>query len=545
MGIRVSFYLLWFFVLVGERCHEQHAQVLRGVELVLAYAVFLGLAIAASGGDLFAAEVYIALLLISTTVYLLVPRHTADLMAWIRPDLGVGAQRSGCGFIGTVRFLFVLIVIGLHLWFWGTGVESTSIDRISRDQSGCAPSVQVGFAFGPIDLHNGGFRAMNVLLMLALLAGGVAIGAMKAGLVGSKESRRRRKVNRFRIRVIKEVETFAGLTIASVLVVAIELAIRWNGISAVVNQIRTAAQLIPLGIVMALILAFLCDLRNNISEEENSSGTGSPISAKGTKTNPILEEPWIKRLRVTRSRSVKALEQLPSDHLPSPKPTIPSSTDNIPSLSSGADSKIYQKQKVTGSLRDRLVPVPEEPTHLAPVDTAAGAKSHSTKPSVAPFFRRIEAAFQDKPAIATKPRRAVASEMEPARSPSPDAEDLIQQLKEHYLQTATTLHESATMRLAQVHTDLCRQLRQTIVRSDAAFLASAEAHANKLAQPLAAVQIRSQRRGVRDGAALSWSEERSTGELVARAEEQLAQFERGVAGLWAEWAAAENEGSSY
>lgn len=194
MGIRVSFYLLWFFVLVGERCHEQHAQVLRGVELVLAYAVFLGLAIAASGGDLFAAEVYIALLLISTTVYLLVPRHTADLMAWIRPDLGVGAQRSGCGFIGTVRFLFVLIVIGLHLWFWGTGVESTSIDRISRDQSGCAPSVQVGFAFGPIDLHNGGFRAMNVLLMLALLAGGVAIGAMKAGLVGSKESRRRRKV---------------------------------------------------------------------------------------------------------------------------------------------------------------------------------------------------------------------------------------------------------------------------------------------------------------------------------------------------------------
>ena len=59
--------------------------------------------------------------------------------------------------------------------------------------------------------------------------------------------------------------------------VAIELAIRWNGISAVVNQTRTAAQLIPLGIVMALILAFLCDLRNNISEEENSSGTGSPV----------------------------------------------------------------------------------------------------------------------------------------------------------------------------------------------------------------------------------------------------------------------------
>ena len=172
---------------------------------------------------------------------------------------------------------------------------------------------------------------------------------------------------------------------------------------------------------------------------------------------PILEEPWIKRLRVTRSRSVKALEQLPADHLPSPKPTIPSSTDNIPSLSSGADSKIYQKQKVTGSLRDRLVPVPEEPTHLAPVDTAAGAKSHSTKPSVAPFFRRIEAAFQDKPAIATKPRRAVVNEMKPARSPSPDAEDLIQQLKgastQHSLPFPFAVPSQTTSPLSRISTD--------------------------------------------------------------------------------------------
>jgi hypothetical protein len=172
-GIRVSFYLLWFAVLIGERFQEQHAKVLRGAELILAYAVFLGLVMATSSGYLFAAEAYITLLLISTTVYLLVPRHTSDLVAWIRPDLGLGSQHAGFGIVATARCLFVLIVISLHMWFWGTGVDSASIDRMLREQGGgCQPPQQFGFAFSPVELHLGGFRALNVLLMLALLSGG-------------------------------------------------------------------------------------------------------------------------------------------------------------------------------------------------------------------------------------------------------------------------------------------------------------------------------------------------------------------------------------
>jgi hypothetical protein len=183
LGIRVSFYLLWFFVLVGERCHERHAQVPRAVELVFAYAVFIALATAVSAGYLFAAEVYVALLLISTTVYLLVPRHTTDLVAWIRPDIGLGT-RGRFGFIGVARCVFVLIVVSLHLWFWGTAVTSDEIDRSVRSQGGsCRPPQQVGFAFGPVDMDSGGFRATNVLLMLALLAGGAIIGSMKAGAI--------------------------------------------------------------------------------------------------------------------------------------------------------------------------------------------------------------------------------------------------------------------------------------------------------------------------------------------------------------------------
>jgi hypothetical protein len=145
---------------------------------------------------------------------------------------------------------------------------------------------------------------------------------------------------------------------------------------------------------------------------------------------PVLEEPWAKRLRMTRSRSFKAgREQPDSDHLPSPKPTNPSSTDDIPS-SSSTGHKSNPRQNQVQSLRERLVPPPKKPAAIPSVNsTQALTKKPASKPSVAPFFQRIEAAFQDKPAATTKTHQASTTAPRPARSPSPDAEDLIQQLK--------------------------------------------------------------------------------------------------------------------
>ncbi|GAB1315102.1 hypothetical protein MFIFM68171_05312 [Madurella fahalii] len=248
LGIRTAVYLLWYAVLIGERLSERHARTLRGAELILASVIFLGLAMTATAGHLHAAEVYIALLLVSGTVYLLVPRHTTDLVAWIHPKLRPRRQGDGFGIATVVRCLFVVIVIGLHLWFWTTGVDSASIDRALREQfDGCRQLRQVGFAFGPVELRSGGFRALNILLMLALLAGGVLVGAMKARVMGKKRSRRRRRANKLRLAILREIETVGGLGLASVLVAGIELSIQWNGVPAAsVNQVSTAAQLVPL-----------------------------------------------------------------------------------------------------------------------------------------------------------------------------------------------------------------------------------------------------------------------------------------------------------
>ena len=94
------------------------------------------------------------------------------------------------------------------------------------------------------------------------------------------------------------------------------------------------------------------------------------------------------------------------------------------------------------------------------------------------------------------------------------------------------------MRLSQTHSDLVRKLDQS-VQGETAFLGQTEQHIKDLTSPLDKFRIRSQQR--RRGESVATTEENSVGELVARAEEQVREFEREVGGLWKEWAVAEQE----
>ncbi|KAL1837243.1 hypothetical protein VTJ49DRAFT_4102 [Mycothermus thermophilus] len=261
--------------------------------------------------------------------------------------------------------------------------------------------------------------------------------------------------------------------------------------------------------------------------------------------NAGSEEQWVKRLRRTPSRIAKLSK---TDHLPSPRPTHNNSTDDLLLSSSSSKSKTKQKTSSVSSLRNRLAPPPKKaapPPSTNNVVRPANKKSTS-KPSVAPFFQRVEAAFQHSPQIITDKTIYVnTSAARPARSPSPDADDLIQELKEHYLQTATTLHKQAIARLAQAQADLARTLTRTLREQDESFLAEAEAQIARLAQPLDKFRIRSsQQQKTAEGSQQQPQqlvEEHGVGELMARAEKQHEEFEADMGRLWKEWAVAEAE----
>ncbi|KAK4241003.1 hypothetical protein C8A03DRAFT_41518 [Achaetomium macrosporum] len=538
LGIRVSFYLLWFFIPLAERWHERHAQVPRTAELILAYAVFIGLVLAVSDGYLFAVEVYVALLLISTTVFLLVPRHTRYFVGWIRPDLGLGTRRGSFGIVGAIRFLFVLIVVSLHLWFWSSGVESTSIDRNLRNLGGCCPCQppqQLGFAFGPVDMHSGGFRTTNGLLMLGLLLGGLLVGAMKAGVI--------RRKSRFPIAVLKEVQTFGGLTVASLLVAAIELTIQWNGISAGVNQVNTATQLIPLGIVIGLILAFLYDLRNGCPGRGETSSRGSNttggrsgngnggIDPTGSSTPRRLPGPSIPRRSSPATSPADSPAPSPAPApASSPPPATPPPPPPVPTPPPNSESSdTAQPPGAAGPSTTAEHPATPEP-HQSPAPTTSAPTNPSSTDIVASSSSPSKHKSKSK-------EKSLQSFRERLKTPAKKLTRL-SPVDEHYLRTATNLHTQATMRLSQTHADLNRKLTQSLVKDDEAFLADTEARIKKLSQPLDKFRIRSQQR---DGDGALRTEENNVGELVARAEEQVRQFEKDMAALWKEWAVAEGE----
>ncbi|KAL2268760.1 hypothetical protein VTJ83DRAFT_3606 [Remersonia thermophila] len=261
-------------------------------------------------------------------------------------------------------------------------------------------------------------------------------------------------------------------------------------------------------------------------------------------SNAGLEEPWAKRLRRTPSRIAKLSK---TGQLLSPRPTHNSSTDDLPLSSSSYEPKAKPKPKTTSIsfLQDRLAPPPKTAASHSPIDNVLRPtnKKLASRPSVAPFFQRVEAAFQNSPQIMTdKTIHVKTSAPKPARSPSPDAQELIQELKEHYLQTATSLHKQATARLAQAQADLTRTLTRTFREQDESFLAEAEAQIARLAQPLDNFRIRSsQKLQLQSQDQQQFVEEHTVAELVARAEKQHKEFEADVGRLWQEWAVAEAE----
>ncbi|KAK4113568.1 hypothetical protein N656DRAFT_844475 [Canariomyces notabilis] len=262
----------------------------------------------------------------------------------------------------------------------------------------------------------------------------------------------------------------------------------------------------------------------------------SPDSINTSDQVPV---PWSKRLRSSGSqRGLRGQAALggKTKQLPSPRMTNPSSNDNIGSSSSSGGSK--SKTQPTQSFRDRVMQPPRRTSPRFTVPGNPARQPNQKKRSVAPFFKRIEAAFQDKPLKPNDTSEPSNKTQRPTLSPSPDPDELIRQLQDHYLQTASSLHTHATSQLSRAHSLLSKKLADSVTSPDEAFLAETEAHVKKLATPLDKFTIRSQQRGA-DGTIRT--EQDTVGELLARAEAQVKEFETQLSVFWQEWAIAEGE----
>ncbi|KAK0739958.1 hypothetical protein B0T21DRAFT_410268 [Apiosordaria backusii] len=331
LGLRASFYLLHLSTLLLELLEQEYIVLLLSTELVLNFALLFALILQVAAGSLHIVEVYIIILLLSITVYLFIPRHVADLAMTFCPHLGLRIKTRGkVDVLGVLRGLYGLVVVGLQVWFWGRGVDSVNWGNF-ESKGGCRG---YGFLFGAMDLRAGGMKALNILLVLGMLIGGlVVVGCVKRVRRGRRKALN--EISRSRWEAQKWLEAMGGLAVAVTSIVAIELTIRWNRIGAEssVNQATTAAQLIPLLLVIALISTFLYGVFNSSKSDDGSvvvtleAGSSSP-SGSGTGSSPgsgsggsgptpavVVER---SRSRVRRSRSRHS-----SRRPPAPSPPMP------------------------------------------------------------------------------------------------------------------------------------------------------------------------------------------------------------------------------
>ncbi|KAK1760588.1 hypothetical protein QBC47DRAFT_408647 [Echria macrotheca] len=193
------------------------------------------------------------------------------------------------------------------------------------------------------------------------------------------------------------------------------------------------------------------------------------------------------------------------------------------------------KSKPTVSFRDRLFQA-TKPAPASPKNSGGGVKKSRAKVSIAEVFKpKAPARFRD---VAKSMLSSHSPRQQRKEFPDADPEDLIKRLKKHYLDTATNLHERATIHLQQAQSDLTRHLNHTLP-DETSFLAHIETQNKTLCAPLSEFVIRSEQRDPNDGSVRVANN--TVAELDGTVRTRLQSLEMELDGLWKEWDAAEAE----
>ncbi|KAK1780845.1 hypothetical protein QBC45DRAFT_322750 [Copromyces sp. CBS 386.78] len=255
-------------------------------------------------------------------------------------------------------------------------------------------------------------------------------------------------------------------------------------------------------------------------------------------------------------------EPLPNGHQRQQRTSSKLASNTVADEASSSCSSAPQP-KPAQSFKERLFARPKKKRELTP--EPAKIELHSRpQTTIAPFFKKIQAAFGDETQRPkqTQRQKQQAKEQEAAHVPtlplkrqptvqtrkrkrdppvkedtlSSETEEMLNELRAHYLTAATTLHSHALTSLTKAHTLLIQKLDDDIVASDEDFLQHAENRARKLSQPLSDFAIRSDQRGS-DG--VLRIEKHPVRDLVKGVEKKLGEAETEMEGLWREWVESE------
>ncbi|KAK3372708.1 hypothetical protein B0H63DRAFT_302670 [Podospora didyma] len=263
LGLRTGIYLLWFALLLGSFIAKTTVTTLRFILSLFISASFLAWIIQTSNNALRPVDAYIVLLLTYGVYYWLIPVYLWRLVTACNPFWDP-TRWPKVPTTTVYRRMELLLVLGLtcfQMWFWSTGINS--LPRDGGVGNGCGVvqgGEEWGFFFSKVPLHAGLFVAVNIvfavfLLVCVTVSLGLELGCwVPPRWMRRNERRFERHLDRLESqgedeypwrRGLQTLQALSNLTVTTTLVVAIELTIQWNNLTAV-NDTSTVSQMVPL-----------------------------------------------------------------------------------------------------------------------------------------------------------------------------------------------------------------------------------------------------------------------------------------------------------
>jgi len=265
LGIRIGYYLQWYSAILAAWIAPSEVPTLRVALIFFTSATFLATIIQATKKSLEAAETYIILLLTFGSSLYLLPLLLWRFITGFNPKLDPSRFPRAKAPGSTSNHLYNLLVMGVlsfQIWFWVH--ETPPIDHRSCQE--------FGFLFTKVRLNSHWFRALNIALATAQLAAMLALRIIRCFIrkpvlkdnpdfVPSKSS----------VLIFQVVDSSINTILATTIVAATELTIRWNKITSVGSS-NSAGQLIPIFLGVAAFTRVIYRAYFPADDENGESG---------------------------------------------------------------------------------------------------------------------------------------------------------------------------------------------------------------------------------------------------------------------------------
>ncbi|KAF5642876.1 uncharacterized protein FTJAE_3418 [Fusarium tjaetaba] len=244
VGIRAAFYAQWLGSLLIEYLSEENLADLRFISLFSSAGASISLVIGVAYNSLEPLDICLLLLLAMGFFLFQIPLYIWRIVTRCQAHLNpfqLSKEKHG-HFYHLMSLTVLSANVSIGTWYF-----TSFLPQLRRD---CRDLV---FLFGKVSLESQGYTTAGSIFFIGILVGIGGFIFLNACCTITRSSSRHRRARSRNIWRLKILRATSGVIVFTLLVLSIELPIKWNHIQGV-NEFSTVAQLLPLMLTIGIFL---------------------------------------------------------------------------------------------------------------------------------------------------------------------------------------------------------------------------------------------------------------------------------------------------